>query len=156
MSSRKNGEARFTADTLKLDDGLGFLVRLVHARANLLFAELTGQTQITPRQFGVLLTLHQRGSLTLTDLALAIRIDRSTLSEMVRRMNMIGFLDKSDNGSDGRSFMVRLTPNGLAAVNRLIPGAARLQGALLGRIPRDERRRLLHWMKLIAAGDGEI
>src|SRR4051794_40667345 len=57
------------ARTLKLDKGLGFLVRLLDTRVHLLYEQLTGQNDITPRQFGVLLTLHQQGTLTLTELA---------------------------------------------------------------------------------------
>ena len=54
------------ARRLKLDKGLGFLVRLLDTRATALYERLTGQNEITPRQFGVLLTLHQQGTLTLT------------------------------------------------------------------------------------------
>ena len=74
------------ARTLKLDNGLGFLVRLLDTRFKTLYEQLTAQSDITPRQFGVLLTLHQRGTLTLTNLARYIQVDRSTLGEMVSRM----------------------------------------------------------------------
>src|SRR5882757_1747331 len=74
------------ARTLKLDRGLGFLVRLLDTRVHLLYEQLTAQNDITPRQFGVLLTLHQQGTLTLTELAKHIRVDRSTLGEMINRM----------------------------------------------------------------------
>jgi DNA-binding MarR family transcriptional regulator len=63
-----------------------FLVRLLDTRVHLLYEQLTGQNDITPRQFGVLLTLHQQGTLTLTELAGHIRVDRSTLGEMINRM----------------------------------------------------------------------
>jgi hypothetical protein len=62
------------ARTLKLDKGLGFLVRLLDTRFKTLYEQLTAQSDITPRQFGVLLTLHQRGTLTLTNLARYIQV----------------------------------------------------------------------------------
>src|SRR5260370_42566805 len=74
------------ARTLKLEKGLGFLVRLLDTRLNVLYERLTAQNDITPRQFGVLLTLYQQGTLTLTELATHIRVDRSTLGEMINRM----------------------------------------------------------------------
>src|SRR3979490_309490 len=50
------------ARKLKLDRGLGFLVRLLDTRVNVLYERLTAQNDITPRQFGVLLTLYQQGT----------------------------------------------------------------------------------------------
>jgi|SRR6202035_2607010 hypothetical protein len=44
------------ARTLKLDLGLGFLVRLPDTRVHLLYKQLTAQSDITPRECGVLLT----------------------------------------------------------------------------------------------------
>jgi DNA-binding MarR family transcriptional regulator len=143
-----------TARTLKLGDGLGFMVRLISTRANLLYQELTGQDEITPRQFGALLTLYQHGTLTLTELASHISVDRSTLTEMVRRMVREKLIVKSDNGEDRRSAIVSLTPEGEAALLRLVPGAAELQRALLAPIPPSERRQFLRWVKLVA-GSGD-
>jgi hypothetical protein len=44
------------ARTLKLDKELGFLVRQLDTRFKTLYEQLTAQSDITPRQFGVLLT----------------------------------------------------------------------------------------------------
>src|SRR6266852_6321530 len=100
------------ARTLKLDKGLGFLVRLLDTRVHLLYEQLTGQNDITPRQFGVLLTLHQQGTLTLTELAGHIRVDRSTLGEMINRMAERSLITKRNNGNDRRSAEVLLAPAG--------------------------------------------
>ena len=87
------------AGNLKLDKGLGFLVRLLDTRVHLLYEQLTGQNEITPRQFGVLLTLYQQGTLTLTELAGHIRVDRSTLGEMINRMAERSLITKRNNGT---------------------------------------------------------
>jgi len=140
------------AEALRLDDGVGFLVRLLSTRSTQLYQELTGQDEVTPRQFGALLTLHQRGALTLTELASRISVDLSTLSDMVRRMVRKGLIAKSDNGEDRRSALVSLTPAGEAALLGLVPGAAALQRALLAPLPADKRRQFVRWMKLVACG----
>src|SRR5664279_1553237 len=106
------------ARTLKLDRGLGFLVRLLDTRVHLLYEHLTRQKDITPRQFGVLLTLYQRGTLTLTELAGLIRVDRSTLGEMINRMAERSLISKRNNGSDRRSAEVLLAPAGRSALFR--------------------------------------
>src|ERR1700677_5069818 len=123
------------ARTLKLDKGLGFLVRLLDTRVNVLYEQLTAQDDITPRQFGVLLTLYQQGTLTLTELARHIRVDRSTLGEMIHRMAARSLVTRRNNGSDRRSAEVLLAPAGKNALFDLVAGAAQLQGALLAPLP---------------------
>ena len=56
-SAVEGKSAEELALTLKLEKGLGFLVRLLDTRVHLLYEQLTAQNDITPRQFGVLLTL---------------------------------------------------------------------------------------------------
>ncbi len=142
------------AAALKLPDGVGFQARVVSARANQLFEDLTRQTAITARQYGALLTLHQKGAVTLTDLAAEICVDRSTLTEMVRRLVREGLISRTGNGHDRRSALVALTAEGEAAVIRLTPGAAQVQDVLLAPLTPAERRQLLRWIKLIAVDAG--
>jgi DNA-binding MarR family transcriptional regulator len=138
------------AHRLKLDKGLGFLVRLLDTRATGLYEQLTGQSDITPRQFGVLLTLHQQGTLTLTELANHIRVDRSTLGEMINRMARRALITKRNNGNDGRSAEVLLTPAGTAVLLKIVAGAARLQTALLAPLPPEDRAHFMRCVQLVA------
>ena len=138
------------ARTLKLEKGLGFLVRLLNTRAVTLYDQLTGQDEITPRQFGVLLTLHQRGTLTLTELAKHIRVDRSTLGEMINRMAERSLIAKRGNGNDRRSAEVTIAPVGTAALLRVVKGAARLQNALLAPLAAKDRAHFMKCVELVA------
>jgi DNA-binding MarR family transcriptional regulator len=148
--ARTANGAEEIARTLKLDKGLGFLVRLLDNRVHLLYEQLTAQNDITPRQFGVLLTLHQQGTLTLTELAGHIRVDRSTLGEMINRMAERSLISKRNNGSDRRSAEVSLAPAGKNALLAIVSGAAQLQGALLAPLPAEDRANFMRCMKLIA------
>jgi DNA-binding MarR family transcriptional regulator len=141
------------ARRLKLDKGLGFLVRLLDTRVNVLYEQLTAQNDITPRQFGVLLTLYQQGTLTLTELARYIRIDRSTLGEMINRMAERSLVSKRNNGSDRRSAEVSLAPTGKNVLFEIVAGAAQLQGALLAPLPIEDRAHFMRCMKLVAEPD---
>ena len=148
--ARAANGAEEIAHTLKLDKGLGFLVRLLDTRVHLLYEQLTAQNDITPRQFGVLLTLHQQGTLTLTELAGHIRVDRSTLGEMINRMAERSLISKRNKGSDRRSAEVSLAPAGKNALLAIVSGAAQLQGALLAPLPAEDRANFMRCMKLIA------
>lgn len=141
------------ARTLRLDKGLGFLVRLLDARFKRLYEQLTAQSGITPRQFGVLLTLHQKGTVTLTELARYIRIDRSTLGEMISRMEERFLVTRVSNGNDRRSAKVSLAPSGKDALLGLVSGVAQLQGVLLAPLAIEDRPRFLRCMRLIVAPD---
>ncbi len=138
------------ARRLKLDKGLGFLVRLLDTRVNVLYEQLTAQNEITPRQFGVLLTLYQHGTLTLTQLAKQIRVDRSTLGEMINRMAERSLISKRNNGNDRRSAEVLLAPGGKAVLLKLVAGAAELQAALLAPLAAEDRAHFMRCMKLVA------
>jgi DNA-binding MarR family transcriptional regulator len=154
-SAGKEESAEELARTLKLAKGLGFLVRLLDTRATVLYEQLTGQNDITPRQFGVLLTLHQQGKLTLTELANHICVDRSTLGEMINRMTKRALITKRNNGNDGRSAEVLLAPAGKAVLLKVVAGAARLQTALLAPLPLDDRAHFMRCVQLVAEPDGE-
>ena len=101
----------------------------------------------------MLLTLHQRGPLTLTELAEAILVDRSTVGEMTRRMAARGLIDRRENGADARSTKVSIAPAGDIVLAALIEGAAALQVALLAPVPPAERRGFLRNLKRIALAD---
>jgi DNA-binding MarR family transcriptional regulator len=141
---------RQIAHTLKLEKGLGFLVRLLDTRVLTLYEQLTGQNDITPRQFGVLLTLHQRGTLTLTELAKHIRVDRSTLGEMINRMTERALVARRGSGNDRRSAELSITSGGQAALLRVVKGAARLQSALLAPLAAQDRAHFMKCVELVA------
>jgi DNA-binding MarR family transcriptional regulator len=148
-----DGAPEEIAPTLKLDKGLGFLVRLLDTRFKTLYEQLTAQTGITPRQFGVLLTLHQQGTMTLSELARYIRIDRSTLGEIMSRMEERSLVIRRTNGNDRRSAKISLAPSGKNALFVLVSGVARLQGVLLAPLAIDDRAHFLRCMRLIAEPD---
>ena len=50
----KSGSAADIARHWQLEGGIGFLLRLLEARYDVLYQNLTRQSEITPRQFGVL------------------------------------------------------------------------------------------------------
>jgi DNA-binding MarR family transcriptional regulator len=150
ISVDKTRPAPEIAHSLKLDHGLGFLVRLLETRAAALYEKLTAQSEITPRQFGAMLTLYQRGTMTLTELATCIRVDRSTLGEMINRMSDKGLVRKEANDADRRSATVTLARSGEQTLLRLVSGAAQLQEELLAPLAADDRAHFLRCMKLVA------
>ncbi len=139
-----------------LNSGVGFLIRLIETRYDALYRDYTSQEAITPRQFGVLIALHQQGPLTLTKLAGAVNADRATLGEMVKRMSERKLVHRRDNGSDARSYEISLSPKGRAILLELVAGAARLQEAFLAPVPHGKRAEFLENLQAVAYGASPV
>ncbi|HUO00049.1 MAG TPA: MarR family winged helix-turn-helix transcriptional regulator [Bradyrhizobium sp.] len=146
----KTGSPAEVARHWQLEGGIGFLLRLLEARYDVLYQTLTQQNDITPRQFGVLMALYQDGPLTPSVLAERISSDRNTLSEMLKRMTARKLISKKDNAQDRRSIQVQITAKGEAALLKVIPAAARLQDLLLAPLTREDRAHFLRCMLAIA------
>jgi DNA-binding MarR family transcriptional regulator len=140
------------ANNWTLNTGVGFLIRLIEARYDALYREFTSQEAITPRQFGVLIALHQNGPLTLTGLASCVTADRATVGEMVKRMSERKLVHRKSNGKDARSYEITLAPKGRAVLLELVNGAARLQEAFLAPLPADRRTEFIEHLQAVAYG----
>lgn len=77
---------------------------------------LPGGTEMTPRQHSVLRAILANPGLSQVMLVQATEIDRSTLSDIVRRLTKRGLVKRSRSRKDGRAFDVRLTQIGEAAL----------------------------------------
>jgi DNA-binding MarR family transcriptional regulator len=138
------------ASQWKLENGIGFLLRLLEAKYDGLYQSVTRQTDITPRQFGVLMALLQQGPMTASDLAERISCDRNTLSEMLKRMTARRLISKKSHPGDRRSIEVQITAKGADALLAVVPAAARLQDLMLAPLSQDDRAHFLRCMLVIA------
>jgi DNA-binding MarR family transcriptional regulator len=145
----KRDSAADIARNWQLEGGIGFLLRLLEARYDGLYQNLTRQNDITPRQFGVLTALYQQGPLTPSVLAERISCDRNTLSEMLKRMTARKLISKKNNSEDRRSIQVQITPRGEEALLAVIPAAAELQNIMLAPLRKEDRAHFLRCMLAI-------
>jgi DNA-binding MarR family transcriptional regulator len=156
MSADKGMKARSAADIARnwqLEGGVGFLLRLLEARYDVLYQNLTGQSDITPRQFGVLIALYQQGPVTPSNLAEHISCDRNTLSEMLKRMTARKLIAKKRNSEDRRSIQVQITAKGEEALLAVVPAAAELQNMMLAPLRKEDRVHFLKCMLAIAKAE---
>jgi MarR family transcriptional regulator, temperature-dependent positive regulator of motility len=153
MSASKrtgDGSAGELARTWQLEGGIGFLLRLLEARYDGLYQSLTRQSDITPRQFGVLMALFQQGPMTASILASRISCDRNTLSEMLKRMAGRRLVSKKSNPEDRRSTQIQITAKGEEALLAVIPAAAELQNLMLAPLRKEDRAHFLKCLLAIA------
>lgn len=118
-----------------LDHAFGFMLRRMYAASNLQFQSLTPTPDITAIQATVLLLVFREEIVGVRELARRMKIDRSTMQEVVKRMAKRGFLDRESSEHDRRKFRLIITEEGLAVLNRNIDLMSQLEGKFLSDIP---------------------
>jgi DNA-binding MarR family transcriptional regulator len=148
-ANSKDDRFEYRVHAFDLDSAFGFLFRRLNSLATALFAQTTGQTEITPMQMGVLLTVQQAGLISLRELARKMCVDRSTLQEVVKRMVEKGLLSRRSPANDKRAHELWLAADGIELVRTHFAGIEELQGRLLEGVPPEEAQITQKCLKFI-------
>jgi MarR family transcriptional regulator, lower aerobic nicotinate degradation pathway regulator len=101
---------------------------------------------LTIRHFGILLLLVKRGALRQTEVADAIRLDRTTVMNMVDELEHAGFVRREADPKDRRANAVTATPQGKRWLEKLRPRAETVEREFLSPLKpaeQDQLRELL-------------
>ena len=93
-------------------DDLGFLLAKAAQRWNELLAErfvAAGYGDVSPSYGSVLLPLFEEDGLRLGELARRARLSKQTMTELVRRLERDGLVERRPDATDGRAALVLLT-----------------------------------------------
>ncbi len=96
-----------------------------------MFARASGAHGITARQFVVLAAIDGLDKPSQTSLCAVSGIDRSTLADIVRRLELRGLIHRERTKSDARMYAVSVTEDGRAALSRAAPVAREVERDLL-------------------------
>jgi DNA-binding MarR family transcriptional regulator len=99
---------------------------------------------LTPRQLAVLVTVSQNEGLSQTGLVERTGIDRSTLADIVRRMQRKGLLQRRRTKEDARAYAVKLTDDGRKALRTAEPLARRVDDRILEALPNRQRDQFIN------------
>lgn len=121
-----------------------------------LFAAATAGSDLTPRQFAVLKAVAATQSPSQTTLVEMTGIDRSTLADIVRRLVEKKLLQRRRTREDARTYAVRLTDKGQAALATTEPAARATEDRLLASIPASERQAFLQSLCSIVEAIGPV
>jgi DNA-binding MarR family transcriptional regulator len=88
------------------------------------YRPLLDELGVTYPQYLALLVLWERGDTTVKDLGVALQLDSSTLSPLLKRLESAGLVTRRRLASDERSVLVTLTDDGAALRKRAEPVAA--------------------------------
>jgi len=101
-------------------------------------AEMTAR-DLTPRQLAVLVAVAHNEGLSQTALVEHTGIDRSTLADLVWRMQRKGLLKRRRVPQDARTYAVKLTEEGRRMLEKAEPLAKRVDDRLLAALPAGQR-----------------
>jgi len=133
---RESGASRLERSPIHL------LHRTGQSASDIFTAEL-GASELTPRQYAVLLTVAQNEGLSQTDLVMRTGVDRSTLADIVRRMLKKGLLQRRRTRDDARAYAVKLTEEGWRTLRAAEPAVKRVDDRILSVLPPKQREQFL-------------
>lgn len=94
---------------------------------------------VTLRQTVLLAAIAEADGASQSDLVSATGVDRSTLAEMMARMERKGFISRSAAEDDGRAKSVSITGEGRRRLEAALPAMREVDRALIAAIPADRR-----------------
>jgi DNA-binding MarR family transcriptional regulator len=143
--------------TLNLNASMLHLLHRAGQVADELFTEEMRGSDLTPRQFAVLLVLERLETASQTDIVNETGIDRSTLADIVKRLVARSLIARRRSKVDARAYAVRLTAAGREALKSARPASERVEDRLLRMLPQSRRDSFVDSLALLvrSLGSGE-
>nr|WP_232337095.1 MarR family transcriptional regulator [Lysinibacillus timonensis] len=96
----------------KWNQSYGFLLGKVLQQMETKFAEGLAPYEINARQYGVLLFIEGNPYSSQKDISENLQIDRTTMVSHIDHLETLGFVERTRNPNDRRSYSLLITPKG--------------------------------------------
>jgi DNA-binding MarR family transcriptional regulator len=126
-------------DEFRLSRSPSHLLRRAQQFASEIFLQAGLSDGVTLRQSVVLAAIAEGAVRSQSDLVRATGVDRSTLADMIARMEKKGLIARATAAGDGRAKSVQLTASGRARLEEALPAMRQVDAALLEALPRNRR-----------------
>ena len=133
-------------DAYRLDDQVGYLLRLAAQRHAAIFAE-RAEAGLTPTQFAAVMRLAEHGPRSQNELGRLAAMDISTIKGVVDRLREKGLVETRPAPEDRRRHLVSLTAAGERAVGPLAVAGHAITEATLEPLTPAERRTLVRLLR---------
>ena len=130
----------------RLDDQVGYLLRLASQRHAALFARLVSDG-LTPTQFAALIRLAESGPLSQNQLGRMAAMDAATIKGVVERLNRKGLITLDPDPTDRRRTLVGLSKLGRAQIGLLRAVGQTISDETLGPLTPAEQSSLLKLLR---------
>jgi DNA-binding MarR family transcriptional regulator len=134
---------------------LGFMLSKAHQEIFDRMGRVIAPSGLTPRHFGLLVLLHRRGAMRQTDVADAVRVDRTTVMNLVDELEAAGLVRRGADPSDRRANAVKVTAKGSQWLEKLRPQAEAVEQRFLEPLTAPEQDTLRELLtRLVSQGAG--
>ena len=128
----------------------GHLFRRMQQIAVATFMEECADFDLTPVQFGALVAIRENPGIDATRVSALIAFDRSTIGNVLERLETKGLIARSGSKNDKRIKVLTLTHQGRKALDGITPLVNRAQTRMLEPLALAERKQLMRLLhKLI-------
>jgi DNA-binding MarR family transcriptional regulator len=121
----------------------GYLFRRMQQIAIAIFVEECRAYDLTPVQFAALVAIHTHPGIDATRLSAVIAFDRSTLGNVIERLETKGFIERKPSREDKRVKLLYLTKSGAALLRDIVPAVDRAQARILEPLKPADRKTLM-------------
>ncbi len=133
----------------------GHLIRRAQQIAVALFMEECAELDLTPVQYAALVAVHEHPGIDATRLSALIAFDRSTLGNVLERLEARKLVQRYASPDDKRVKLLRLSPAGLALLTRAKAPVARVQQRILEPLKPADRERFVMLLEQLAELNNE-
>src|SRR6195952_1344642 len=124
----------------------GYLFRRMQQIAVAIFVEECRAYGLTPVQFAALVAIHTHPGIDATRLSAVIAFDRSTLGNVIERLEAKAYVERKPARDDKRVKLLTLTKAGEALLRDIMPAVDRAQARMLQPLKAADRKTLLALM----------
>lgn len=121
----------------------GYLFRRMQQIAVAIFVEECRDFDLTPVQYAALIAIHTHPGIDATRLSAVIAFDRSTLGNVIERIETKGLIERKPSSADKRIKLLYLTRAGAALLREIMPAVDRAQARMLQPLKAGDRKTLM-------------
>jgi MarR family transcriptional regulator, lower aerobic nicotinate degradation pathway regulator len=121
----------------------GYLFRRMQQIAVAIFVEECSEYDLTPVQFAALVAIQTHPGIDATRLSAVIAFDRSTLGNVIERLETKQYVERKPSSEDRRTKLLYLTKSGAALLRDVMPAVDRAQVRMLQPLKPADRKVLM-------------
>jgi MarR family transcriptional regulator, lower aerobic nicotinate degradation pathway regulator len=121
----------------------GYLFRRMQQIAVAIFVEECRDFDLTPVQYAALVAIHTHPGIDATRLSAVIAFDRSTLGNVIERLETKKLIERKSSPDDKRVKLLHMTRSGATLLRDIAPSVDRAQARMLEPLRPVDRRALM-------------
>jgi DNA-binding MarR family transcriptional regulator len=121
----------------------GYLFRRMQQIAVSIFIEECRAFDLTPVQYAALIAIHTHPRIDATRLSAVIAFDRSTLGNVIERLQAKGLVERKADSEDKRVKLLTITKQGASLLREVMPVVERAQARMLQPLKPSDRKMLM-------------